>query len=267
MLFKQRLTATAVRRHIAPNTDTTMAYRLAHILTMVSSLIFHLSVFRWLAAPVVKKLSPTFRKLSPKKQVVITNSAMAVVHSVIVGGMSVYICMYPGEVLPTVLRYDSSIVRHTLCILVGYTMADLLVMATHPAQYDLMILVHHLMAVFGGLAGTVDPMLPYFCNLVCLQELSTPFVNMRIILYELGLKNSRLYKLNGVLMLVVFFTCRLATIPLWFQLSSHMATGELYTVSIPLLVTIFGCIPVVSVFNLYWFSKMCKGAYRVVSRG
>ncbi|XP_066263976.1 TLC domain-containing protein 4-B-like isoform X2 [Branchiostoma lanceolatum] len=237
MLFKQRLTATAVRRHIAPNTDTTMAYRLAHILTMVSSLIFHLSVFRWLAAPVVKKLSPTFRKLSPKKQVVITN------------------------------RYDSSIVRHTLCILVGYTMADLLVMATHPAQYDLMILVHHLMAVFGGLAGTVDPMLPYFCNLVCLQELSTPFVNMRIILYELGLKNSRLYKLNGVLMLVVFFTCRLATIPLWFQLSSHMATGELYTVSIPLLVTIFGCIPVVSVFNLYWFSKMCKGAYRVVSRG
>ncbi|CAH1248949.1 TMEM56 [Branchiostoma lanceolatum] len=214
-----------------------MAYRLAHILTMVSSLIFHLSVFRWLAAPVVKKLSPTFRKLSPKKQVVITN------------------------------RYDSSIVRHTVCILVGYTLADLLIMATHPAQYDFMMLVHHLMAVFGGVAGTVDPILPYFSNIVCLQELSTPFVNMRIILYELRLKTSRLYKLNGVLMLVVFFTCRLATIPLWFRLSPHMATGELYTVSMPLLVTIFGCMPVASVFNLYWFSKMCKGAYRVVSRG
>ncbi|CAH1248948.1 TMEM56 [Branchiostoma lanceolatum] len=245
-----------------------MAYRLAHILTMVSSLIFHLSVFRWLAAPVVKKLSPTFRKLSPKKQVVITNSVMAVVHSVVVGGIAAYMYMYPGEeVLPTMLRYDSSIVRHTVCILVGYTLADLLIMATHPAQYDFMMLVHHLMAVFGGVAGTVDPILPYFSNIVCLQELSTPFVNMRIILYELRLKTSRLYKLNGVLMLVVFFTCRLATIPLWFRLSPHMATGELYTVSMPLLVTIFGCMPVASVFNLYWFSKMCKGAYRVVSRG
>ncbi|XP_035660736.1 TLC domain-containing protein 4-B-like isoform X1 [Branchiostoma floridae] len=163
--------------------------------------------------------------------------------------------------------YDSPAVRYTGCIFLGYTVADLLVMATHPAQYDFMMLVHHLMSVFGIVAGTVVPVLPYCSNLVFLQELSTPFVNLRIILYELGQKTSLLYKLNGVLMLVVFFSCRLATIPLWFQLSPLMETGELYTVGTALLITIFGCMPVVSVFNLYWFSKMCKGAYRILSRG
>ncbi|XP_078621464.1 TLC domain-containing protein 4-B-like isoform X1 [Branchiostoma floridae x Branchiostoma japonicum] len=244
-----------------------MAYRLAHILTIVSSLIFHLSIFRWLAAPVLKKISSTFGKLSPKKQVVITNSVMALVHSVVVGGMSAYVFMYPGDVLPTTFWYDSAAVRHTACIFLGYTVADILVMATHPAQYDLMMLVHHLMGVFGSMAGTVNPILPYYSNLVCLQEFSSPFINMRIILYELGQKTSLLYKLNGVLMLVVFFTCRLATIPLWFQLSPLMETGKLYTVGTALLITIFGCMPVVSVFNLYWFSKMCKGAYRILSRG
>ncbi|XP_035660739.1 TLC domain-containing protein 4-like isoform X4 [Branchiostoma floridae] len=216
-----------------------MAYKLAHILTIVSSLIFHLSIFRWIAAPVMKRISSTFGKLTQKKQVVITNSVMSLVHSVVVGGMGAYVFMYPGEVLPTKLWYDSPAVRYTGCIFLGYTVADLLVV----------------------------PVLPYCSNLVFLQELSTPFVNLRIILYELGQKTSLLYKLNGVLMLVVFFSCRLATIPLWFQLSPLMETGELYTVGTALLITIFGCMPVVSVFNLYWFSKMCKGAYRILSRG
>ncbi|XP_019618103.1 PREDICTED: transmembrane protein 56-A-like [Branchiostoma belcheri] len=243
-----------------------MAYGLQHILTIVSSLIFHLSIFRWLAAPVMKKKSPTFKKLSPKEQVVITNSVMSLVHSVVVGGMSVYVFMYPGQVLPTVFWYDSSITRHAACIFLGYTVADLLIMATHPAQYDLMMMVHHVMGVFGSVAGSVDPVLPYYSNLVLLQELSSPFMNMRIILYSLGQKTTHLYKLNGVLLLLVFFTCRLATIPLWFRLSPFMATGQLYTVSTPLLVTIFGCMPVVSMFNLYWFTKMCKGAYRILCR-
>eukprot|EP00058_Branchiostoma_floridae_P013097 XP_002598585.1 hypothetical protein BRAFLDRAFT_66976 [Branchiostoma floridae] len=244
-----------------------MAYKLAHILTIVSSLIFHLSIFRWIAAPVMKKISPTFGKLTQKKQVVITNSVMSLVHSVAVGGMGAYVFMYPGEVLPTKLWYDSPAVRYTGCIFLGYTVADLLVMATHPAQYDFMMLVHHLMSVFGIVAGTVVPVLPYCSNLVFLQELSTPFVNLRIILYELGQKTSFLYKLNGVLMLVVFFTCRLATIPLWFQLAPLMETGELYTVGTAMLVGIFVFIPVSCVFDLYWFSKMCKGAYRTLSRG
>lgn len=48
---------------------------------------------------------------------------------------------------------------------------------------------------------------------VYLMEFSTPFVSIRSILSTLHLKNSRLYVLNGLVMLATFFVCRVAMWP------------------------------------------------------
>jgi hypothetical protein len=51
-----------------------------------------------------------------------------------------------------------------------------------------------------------------------LLETSTPFVALRTILSDLQLNNSVLYLLNGLLMLVVFFLCRIVIYPFFYYL-------------------------------------------------
>ena len=57
-----------------------------------------------------------------------------------------------------------------------------------------------------------DPMLA--CAL--LMEASTPFVSMRSILYNLKLRHSWIYVANGLIMVLVFFLCRIAVYPWYF---------------------------------------------------
>lgn len=45
------------------------------------------------------------------------------------------------------------------------------------------------------------------------MEASTPFVSLRGILSKIGLKDSPVYVINGLVMLAVFFICRIAMFP------------------------------------------------------
>eukprot|EP00210_Caulerpa_lentillifera_P008653 g8252.t1 len=51
--------------------------------------------------------------------------------------------------------------------------------------------------------------LHYYCCSVLLWEISTPFVIIRWFLYKTGMKDSKLYVYNGVLMMIVFGFCRI----------------------------------------------------------
>jgi hypothetical protein len=54
-----------------------------------------------------------------------------------------------------------------------------------------------------------------------LWELSTPFVHFRWFLHRSGASKSRLYVVNGLAMLLVFFLCR----PLWGTWLSYRVRG------------------------------------------
>ncbi len=47
--------------------------------------------------------------------------------------------------------------------------------------------------------------------------LSTPFVSARAVLSHLGLKRTRSYLINGVLMLAAFLACRVLVYPAFFD--------------------------------------------------
>ncbi|CAL4172912.1 unnamed protein product, partial [Meganyctiphanes norvegica] len=62
----------------------------------------------------------------------------------------------------------------------------------------------------------------FFC-----VELSGPFTNGRVILSRLGLKNSRLYLLNGIAMIVTFALCRILVFPYMY-----LAYGDQYNLDV-----------------------------------
>lgn len=70
-----------------------------------------------------------------------------------------------------------------------------------------------------------------FFGFIYLMEASTPFVSLRGVLSKLGLKDSRFYIVNGLIMLVVFFLCRVIMFPYVIYLYARSAGLDYFSVS------------------------------------
>ncbi|XP_063220215.1 TLC domain-containing protein 3A [Bacillus rossius redtenbacheri] len=129
-----------------------------------------------------------------------------------------------------------------------------------------MILLHHifigsfgfLVIVYlrGGLGDCVF-------GFVYLMELSTPFVSFRGILSRLKMKASTLYFVNGLVMLVTFFFCRVMMFPYVCYLYSQVV-GLPFFEAVWLLPS--SCkigIGVLMLPQIYWFLLMLNGAFKV----
>ncbi|KAJ8982577.1 hypothetical protein NQ317_005048 [Molorchus minor] len=93
---------------------------------------------------------------------------------------------------------------------------------------------------------------------------STPFVSLRGILSKIGMKNSTLYVANGLIMLVIFFLCRVAMFPYVIYMYAKTIDVDFLTAlqSLP-----FGCqisIIVLLLPQIYWFLLMVSGATKVL---
>lgn len=96
-----------------------------------------------------------------------------------------------------------------------------------------------------------------------MMELSTPFVSFRGILSIMGLKESKMYVINGLVMLFSFFWCRVFLMPYVCYYYSQV-------VNLPFFEAFWrlprGCkISILALFlpQLYWFRLMLRGAVKV----
>ena len=95
-------------------------------------------------------------------------------------------------------------------------------------------------------------------------EASTPFVSLRAILSHLNLKKSLVYILNGLVMVLVFFCCRILVYP-WF----YYSYGQLRNLGLvesvletPRLCSFFMILTLAP--QIYWFKLMAQGAVKVL---
>lgn len=133
--------------------------------------------------------------------------------------------------------------------------------------HEPVILMHHLfIGGFGFLTivyfrgGLGDCVFGF----VYLMELSTPFVSLRGILSRLKMKSTRVYLLNGILMLLTFLFCRVLSLPYVCHMYSK-AVGMSYFQAVQSLPT--GCkisIMILLLPQLYWFYLMSAGALKVL---
>lgn len=96
-----------------------------------------------------------------------------------------------------------------------------------------------------------------------MMEMSTPFVSIRAVLSILNLKRSKLYVINGLLMITTFFVFRILMLPTVLFFYST-------TVNLPFIQAVLnlpvGCkISIVALFlpQFYWFNLMLRAAMRV----
>jgi len=100
-----------------------------------------------------------------------------------------------------------------LAFFLGYMFYDVTLLLIFMNQFPagiLETLLHHLFSVYGATVGIVcGRFLGVLCAVTLLTEFSTPFVNIRWALYFHKKTDTTAYMINGWIMTVSFFLCRI----------------------------------------------------------
>ncbi|KAG7470662.1 hypothetical protein MATL_G00116180 [Megalops atlanticus] len=106
----------------------------------------------------------------------------------------------------------------------------------------------------------------FFIGCLFIAEFSTPFVSLGKILIQLGLQDVWLYKVNGLMVLLSFFACRIALFPYMYWVYGRHAGLPFHSVP-------FHLPPCCNLGNLcilapqlYWFALLCRKARRTYLR-
>ncbi|XP_074535472.1 TLC domain-containing protein 3A-like isoform X2 [Halichoeres trimaculatus] len=134
---------------------------------------------------------------------------------------------------------------------------------------DWMLVLHHmtLLLIFlpitlffrGGLGD-------FFVGCLFTTEFSTPFVSMGKILIQLGLDHTHLHRINGLIVLLTFFICRILIFPFMYWMYGRQFGIPLHRVAfhLPLHCNLGNL--VILAPQIYWFILLLKKANRLYLR-
>ncbi|KAK2877007.1 hypothetical protein QQF64_004130 [Cirrhinus molitorella] len=103
----------------------------------------------------------------------------------------------------------------------------------------------------------------YFQGVMFLAELSTPSVCLGKILIQYKQQHTLLHKVNGAVMLITFFLCRVLLFPYLYYMYGRYASIPFYRVpfAVPWQCNLGAALLMAP--QLYWFSLICRGALRL----
>ncbi|XP_054902876.1 ceramide synthase [Poeciliopsis prolifica] len=106
----------------------------------------------------------------------------------------------------------------------------------------------------------------FFIGCLFLTELSTPFVSLGKILIQLSLQECWLHKVNGGMVLLTFFMCRIALFPFMYWMYGRHYGIPLHAVPfhLPLATNLGNCCILAP--QLYWFVLLVRKGYRLYLR-
>nr|XP_008263063.1 TLC domain-containing protein 4 isoform X2 [Oryctolagus cuniculus] len=229
----------------------------------VFQLLFHF-VSYWFSA----KVSPGFNSLSFEKKIEWNSRIVSTCHSLVVGIFGLYIFLFDEATQADPLWGDPSLVKVNIAIASGYLMSDLLILILYwKIIGDKFFIIHHCAAIYAYFFVLRDGVLAYIGNFRLLAELSSPFVNQRWFFEVLKYpKFSKANVINGILMTLVFFFVRIATIPPMYGFMYSVYGTEPYErLGALIQFTWISTCLVLDVMNVMWMIKISKGCIKVIS--
>ncbi|EFJ41140.1 hypothetical protein VOLCADRAFT_98909 [Volvox carteri f. nagariensis] len=168
--------------------------------------------------------------------------------------------------------YANSSLSYAMCYLsAGYFLHDLIMCAMRFALEGPLYTIHALACHLAYTFGAVTGFLHFHGAAFLMWEISTPFVHFRWLMYKIGMANSVLYLVNGLLMIVAFFGCR----NVWGYFQSYILVSDVVRERyrpdspFPAAATVGYCFVavVMNTLNTYWFVKMVAAAMAVFLKG
>ncbi|XP_044303624.1 ceramide synthase [Varanus komodoensis] len=103
----------------------------------------------------------------------------------------------------------------------------------------------------------------FFLGCMLMAELSTPFVCLGKVLILYKQQHTLLHKVNGMVMLITFFCCRILLFPYMYWIYGRYAGLPFYRVPFSIPAEYNMGTAILMAPQVYWFGLICRGAFRV----
>ncbi|KAL3754876.1 hypothetical protein ACJRO7_002039 [Eucalyptus globulus] len=213
----------------------------------------------------------SYPSLSYMKRVEWNNRAISTVHAIFITVLSLYLVfwsdLFADYQLNDLITYrSSSLSTSILGVSVGYFLTDLgMIFWFYPLLGGMEYVIHHLLSIASLAYAMLTSEGQVYTFMVLISETTTPGINLRWYLDTVGMKKSKAYLINGV---VVFLSWLVARILLFVYIFYHVylhldqvnqlqVFGKLLVFVVPLALT---------VMNLLWFGKIIKGLKKTIAK-
>ncbi|KAH7427156.1 hypothetical protein KP509_10G032100 [Ceratopteris richardii] len=217
------------------------------------------------------RIFPAYLKLSQAEKIEWDNRGISTFHAIIVSAVAWYLIFYSGffqheDSKSSVVFRSSIFSQMILGVSIGYFLSDLaMIIWFYPALGGIEYVLHHFLSMTSLALSIYSGQAHLYLYLVLFSEITTPFVNLRWYLSLSGMKNSRLYLYNG---LMLFFSWLFARVLLFVYLFSHIylhyeQVKEIFPAGFYYL---FIAPPALALMNVLWFYKILKGLIRTIHK-
>ncbi|CAG5106536.1 Oidioi.mRNA.OKI2018_I69.chr1.g2887.t2.cds [Oikopleura dioica] len=222
----------------------------------------------WFLQKAESRLGKWYRTECTANQINCASLVSSTVHAILTFFAGLYIVCIDPNVTWETPESTSNILKWTQSMSLGYFLADYIVLIhTRELGGTVPILAHHTTATIAYLVSLWYNKMGWYSCFRLLSEFSTPFVNLRWILVSIGLKNTRRYKINGVLMTASFFLCRICTFPIYWYYVARVWNTESFN-NIPNVLFFFWIVGplALDILNTFWFYKMFRGMLKALQK-
>ena len=201
-----------------------------------------------------------------KKQGLFHSLLGSTLNAIVLSILTSYI-LIKGELSHNLIWSKSPLGFTIIHIALGYFVGDFIFCLWDDyLRHDKAGLVHHITGIVGSfLVLYHQGLFMFFGILLFITEFSTPFVNVFWVLMILDRKGTREFYLTSIVMVTVFFSCRLAPIYwIWKKLIFTLMDPESEIVPLYYKVWTVVTFAAFNVLNVLWFWKMLKGGIKEI---
>ncbi|KAI8904708.1 TLC domain-containing protein [Gorgonomyces haynaldii] len=227
-----------------------------HIVVLIASAIGYQILY--LVAHVASELYEPYRRMPHTKQVSWAMHWCSMLNALLMTTLSIPI-LFDTQLQAQPLFGYSYYAGNVYALACGYFLWDTVYSIRNLSESGVGMVLHGI-ACFTVYLYSFTPYLQYFGSAFLLFEVSTIFLNVHWFCDKTGRSGSRLQWINGILLLLAFFSIRIC----FGLFMSYRFFGTLQTIihydSIPpFLFYLYGAANVfLNLLNLFWFTKMIR---------
>ncbi|KAL2322453.1 hypothetical protein Fmac_026832 [Flemingia macrophylla] len=199
------------------------------------------------------------------------NRASSTMHAIFITSMSLYMVFCSNlfseyQSTEGITVRSSSLSTFALGVSAGYFIADLgMILWFFPSLGGYEYVIHHLFSLVAVAYSMLSGEGQLYTFMVLISETTTPGINLRWYLDVAGMKKSKAYLINGIVIFISWLVARILLFIFMFyhvylhfdQVKQMHTFGQLLVMVVPL---------VLSVMNLIWFSKIIKGLRKTLAK-
>ena len=234
------------------------------VITFITCLV----IFRLIAPRLSSYFIPAYCHLSKNYKLDWNSTVVSQCFAMSISCVTVYGFVSNDGLYLDAIWGSSSVIPLEFGLAVGYMTADIVIKLLEPsALYQLQYICHHVAVLVGVISAGATGSCAFFVFHRFMHEVSNIFLNFLKFFNFLGVeKKSPLYLANGIVFTVMFFFCRIAIMPWYWNQFYYGFWGDIIQPPLFMLYVVIGVGVALDVMNVYWFYFIVKGLITVLRK-